>query len=163
MAIHCEPVSEPPPSYASFETRWIAASLPLVTPRNDRECVVIARAKSVAIHCQKYRRISWLCYKKRNDVMRILHLLRRNTKFLLLGLFYKMLNYKAIGNTQGNMAREMPNEIGPIAMAVEKRTNPDHESIIRSAYDLSEGAKEYWVGEYFFSPRISQSSCLLKP
>ena len=61
------------------------------------ELVVIESLQRVAIHCQKYRRISWLCYKKRNDVMRILYLLGRNTKFLLLGLFHKLLNYKAIG------------------------------------------------------------------
>ena len=38
VAIHCEPVSEPHLPDASFETRWIAASLPLVAPRNDRLC-----------------------------------------------------------------------------------------------------------------------------
>ena len=38
VAIHCEPVSEPHLPDASFETRWIAASLPLVAPRNDRVC-----------------------------------------------------------------------------------------------------------------------------
>ena len=59
--------------------------------------------------------------------MRILYLLRRNTKFLLLGLFHKLLNSKAIGKTQGNMAQKMPDEIGAIVMAVEKRTNPEHE------------------------------------
>ena len=72
-------------------------------------------------------RISCLCYKKRNDIMRILYLLGRNIKFLLLGLFHKLLNYRAIGNTQGNMAQKMPNEIGAITTIVEKRTNPDHE------------------------------------
>ena len=64
--------------------------------------------------------------------MRILYLLGRNIKFLLLGLFHKLLNYKAIGKTQGNMAQKMPDEIGAIARAVEKITNPDHESINHS-------------------------------
>ena len=35
VAIHCEPVNEPHRPYASLKTRWIAASLPLVAPRND--------------------------------------------------------------------------------------------------------------------------------
>ena len=61
MAIHCEPVSEPHSRKAFFETRWIAASLPLVAPRNDSVCchpftfsltLVIARAQPVAIHCE---------------------------------------------------------------------------------------------------------------
>jgi hypothetical protein len=56
-----------------------------------------------------------------------LYLLGRNIKLLLLGLFHKLLNSKAIGKTQGNMAQKMPDEIGAIVMAVEKRTNPEHE------------------------------------
>ena len=52
MAIHWPSVSEPHFPYASFETRWIAASLTSFPPRNDTESVVIARAKPVAIHCE---------------------------------------------------------------------------------------------------------------
>ncbi|MDA8775472.1 hypothetical protein N9N13_07065 [Opitutales bacterium] len=40
MAIHCEPVSEQTNPSASRETRWIAASLAPLTPRNDKQCVV---------------------------------------------------------------------------------------------------------------------------
>ncbi|MBT3637040.1 MAG: hypothetical protein HN531_08885 [Opitutae bacterium] len=35
MAIHWSSVTEPHTQYAHLETRWIAASLPLVVPRND--------------------------------------------------------------------------------------------------------------------------------
>ena len=37
MAIHCEPVSEQSTPFASFETRWIAASLTSFFSRNDND------------------------------------------------------------------------------------------------------------------------------
>ena len=52
VAIHCEPVSEPHLPDASFETRWIAASLPLVAPRNDRVRCHREGEAPVAIHCE---------------------------------------------------------------------------------------------------------------
>jgi hypothetical protein len=36
VAIHCEPESEPYSPNASPETRWIAASLARLPPRNDK-------------------------------------------------------------------------------------------------------------------------------
>jgi hypothetical protein len=55
------------------------------------------------------------------------------------------------------MARKMPNEIGAIAMAVEKRTNPDHEKInhsIRNRTNCRSKGILGW-GIPFFSENLS--------
>ena len=46
VAIHWLSINEPHPPSASPEPPWIAASLAPLPPRNDKECVVIARAES---------------------------------------------------------------------------------------------------------------------